>query len=49
MGEAADTRSDAAALSVLLVAEWLYLNWASHAPQAVTGQLRACGVDHAAR
>src|SRR6516165_3349808 len=31
--EAADTRSYAAALSVLVVAEWLYLNWASRAPQ----------------
>ena len=33
MREAADTRSYAAALSVLVVAEWLYLNWASRAPQ----------------
>jgi thiaminase/transcriptional activator TenA len=33
MREAADTRSYAAALSVLLVAEWLYLDWASRAPQ----------------
>jgi len=33
MREAADTRSYAAALSVLVVAEWLYLNWASQAPQ----------------
>src|SRR6266436_2604407 len=33
MREAADTRSYAAALSVLVVAEWLYLDWASHAPQ----------------
>ena len=32
MREAADTRSYAAALSVLLVAEWLYLDWASRAP-----------------
>ena len=33
MREAADTRNYAAALSVLVVAEWLYLNWASRAPQ----------------
>jgi thiaminase (transcriptional activator TenA) len=33
MREAADTRSYAAALSVLAVAEWLYLDWASRAPQ----------------
>ena len=33
MREAANTRSYAAALSVLVVAEWLYLNWASRAPQ----------------
>src|SRR6516165_9318081 len=33
MREAADTRSYAAALSVLVVAEWLYLGWASRAPQ----------------
>jgi thiaminase (transcriptional activator TenA) len=33
MREAADTRSYAAALSVLVVAEWLYLDWASHAPK----------------
>ena len=33
MREAADTRSYAAALSVLVVAEWLYLDWASRAPQ----------------
>src|SRR5467141_2485809 len=32
MREAADTRSYAAALSVLVVAEWLYLDWASRAP-----------------
>src|SRR5437870_345818 len=31
MREAADTRSYAAALSVLVVAEWLYLDWASRA------------------
>src|SRR6266699_3095622 len=31
--EAADTRSYAAALSVLVVAEWLYLDWASRAPE----------------
>src|SRR5215468_7720878 len=33
MREAADTRNYAAALSVLVVAEWLYLDWASRAPQ----------------
>ncbi len=33
MREAAATRSYAAALSVLVVAEWLYLDWASRAPQ----------------
>ncbi len=33
MREAAETRSYAAALSVLVVAEWLYLDWASRAPQ----------------
>jgi thiaminase/transcriptional activator TenA len=33
MREAAETRSYAAALSVLIVAEWLYLDWASRAPQ----------------
>ena len=33
MREAADTRSYAAVLSVLVVAEWLYLDWASRAPQ----------------
>ena len=33
MREAADTRSYAAALSVLVVAEWLYLDWACRAPQ----------------
>ena len=32
MREAADTRSYAAALSVLVVVEWLYLDWASRAP-----------------
>jgi thiaminase (transcriptional activator TenA) len=32
MREAADTRSYAAALSVLVVAEWLYFDWASGAP-----------------
>ena len=32
MREAAETRSYAAALSVLVVAEWLYLDWASRAP-----------------
>src|SRR5712675_1587262 len=33
MREAAERRSYAAALSVLVVAEWLYLDWASRAPQ----------------
>jgi thiaminase (transcriptional activator TenA) len=33
MREAADMRSYAAALSVLVVAEWLYLDWAFSAPQ----------------
>jgi thiaminase/transcriptional activator TenA len=33
MREAAATRSYAAVLSVLNVAEWLYLDWASRAPQ----------------
>ena len=33
MREAAGTRSYAAALSVLVVAEWLYLDWASRAPK----------------
>jgi thiaminase/transcriptional activator TenA len=33
MREAAETRSYAAALAVLIVAEWLYLDWASRAPQ----------------
>jgi thiaminase/transcriptional activator TenA len=33
MREAAETHSYAAALSVLIVAEWLYLDWASRAPQ----------------
>ena len=33
MREAADARSYAAALSVLVVAEWLYRDWASRAPQ----------------
>lgn len=33
MGEGAATRSYAAALSVLTVAEWLYLEWASRAPK----------------
>src|SRR5215471_493339 len=40
MREAAETRTYAAALSVLVVTEWLYLDWASRAPTA-TGQLRA--------
>ena len=33
MREAAETRSYAAVLSVLVVAEWLYLDWASRAPK----------------
>jgi thiaminase/transcriptional activator TenA len=33
MREAAERRSYAAALSVLVVAEWLYLDWASRAPK----------------
>jgi hypothetical protein len=33
MREAAETRSYAAALAVLVVAEWLYFDWASRAPQ----------------
>ncbi len=33
MREAAQTRRYAAALSVLVVAEWLYLDWASQAPK----------------
>jgi len=37
MREAAATRSYAAALSVLVVAEWLYLDWASRAPQPLPG------------
>ena len=33
MREAAETRSYGAALSVLCLAEWLYLDWASAAPR----------------
>lgn len=33
MREAAETRSYAAALGVLVVAEWLYLDWATKAPE----------------
>ena len=33
MREAAETRSHAAVLSVLVVAAWLYLDWASRAPK----------------
>jgi thiaminase (transcriptional activator TenA) len=33
MREAAETRSYAALLSVLVVTEWLYLDWASRAPK----------------
>jgi thiaminase/transcriptional activator TenA len=49
MREAADTHSYAAALSVLVVAEWLYLDWASRATAAAAEQLRSRRVDHAAR
>jgi thiaminase/transcriptional activator TenA len=38
MRAAAATRSFAAALSVLVVAEWLYLDWASRAPQPLPGK-----------
>ena len=37
MREAAETRSYAATLSVLVVAEWLYLDWASRAPKPLPG------------
>jgi thiaminase/transcriptional activator TenA len=37
MSEAAETRSYGAALSVLVVAEWLYLDWASRAPKPLPG------------
>ncbi|WP_244497132.1 TenA family protein [Aureimonas sp. D3] len=37
MREAVERRSYAAALSVLTVAEWLYLDWASRAPQPLPG------------
>ena len=37
MREAAATRSYAGALSVLAVAEWLYLDWALQAPQRLPG------------
>ena len=49
MREAADTRSYAAALSVLVVAEWLYLDWASRAPQPLPNNFVHARVDHAAR
>ena len=39
MREAAQTRLYAAALSVLVVTEWLYLDWASRAPSPVPGSL----------
>lgn len=45
MREAAETRSYAAALSVLVVTEWLYLDWA----KAAVGQLCACRMDRPAR
>jgi thiaminase (transcriptional activator TenA) len=37
MHEAAQTRSYAAAVSVLVVTEWLYLDWASRAPKPLPG------------
>jgi thiaminase (transcriptional activator TenA) len=37
MREAAQTRLYAAALAVLVVTEWLYLDWASRAPSPVPG------------
>jgi hypothetical protein len=37
MREAVETRSYAAALSVLVVAEWLYFDWASRAPNPLPG------------
>jgi thiaminase (transcriptional activator TenA) len=37
MRDAAQTRSYAAALSVLVVTEWLYLDWASRAPKPLPG------------
>ena len=37
MREAAATRSYAAILAVLTVAEWLYLDWASRAPRPLPG------------
>jgi thiaminase/transcriptional activator TenA len=49
MREAAETLSYAAALSVLVVAEWLYLDWAARRAEAATGQFRARRVDHASR
>ena len=49
MREAAETRSYAAVLSVLVVTEWLYLDWASRAPKPLPRQLRVRRVDHAAR
>jgi thiaminase (transcriptional activator TenA) len=36
MREAAETRGYAAALSILVVAEWLYLDWASRAPKPLS-------------
>jgi thiaminase/transcriptional activator TenA len=49
MREAADMRSYAAGLSVLVVAEWLYLDWASRSPQPLPHNFRTRRVDHAAR
>jgi thiaminase/transcriptional activator TenA len=37
--EAAETRSYAATLSVLVVAEWLYLDWASRAPKPLSDNI----------
>src|ERR1700739_3440676 len=39
MREAAETHSYATALSVLVVAEWLYLDWASRAPKPLPDNL----------
>jgi thiaminase/transcriptional activator TenA len=49
MREAAETRSYAGALSVLVVAEWLYLDWGLPRAAAAAGQLCPRRVDHTAR
>ena len=49
MREAAETRSYAAALSVLVVAEWLYLDWASRAPEPLPNNFVHAEVDYTAR